>query len=614
MPIDGLVSGLDTDAIVSQLMELERVPRNQMANRRDVASAALEALRTIDAKLGSVSLAASALARPTGWTARVATSTDSTVATATANLGAAPTQLTFRVDALAAAHGIAAGGTVPTMGDVVAPSGSITLTIGGEAHVVDVGGGTLEEVIAAVNAAGLPVRAVAVNTGNGHRLQIDSTTTGAASAFTLDGLDPSLGGTVVTTEGADARITLGTGPGAYSVTSSTNAFTDITPGVSVVARAVSASPVTISVAADDAAIADRVSALVDAANAALEEITKQSAYDPETKRSALLTGDAGVRRISQTIIRAVTEAVGQSALGAPSLAGISLDRSGKFTFDRSKFLDAYASDPAAVERLFVAGGTSSADGLSFSGASGTTASGTAAVEITALPTAATISSDPMTWPADGGTTLSVRRSGNVVSYELAPGDTIDDAVAGLQAAIDEAGLGLVVTHDGSSLTVTSSVEGSSGSFDVAWDGATWYAALGTDIEGTIDGVPATGSGRTLTAGTGSPFAGLAVTYDGIDLGAVGSVSYEPGLAQRLVAAVAQARVPQGGALTSSTSMRQARIDTLTRSIEAYDRRLVGREAQLRAQYAALEVALGKLQSMGTWLSGQLAGLMSGQSR
>ncbi len=614
MPIDGLVSGLDTDAIVSQLIELERVPRNQMANRRDTAAAALEALRAIDAKLGSVSLAASALARPTGWAARVASSTDATVATATANLGTAASQLTFRVDALAAAHGLASTGTVPGMDGVVASSGSITVTIGGEAHSIDVGAGTLEEVVAAVNAAGLGVRAVAVNTGAGHRLQIDSTATGAASSFTLDGLDPSLGGTVVTTEGADARITLGTGPGAYSVTSASNAFSDITPGVSVVVKAVSTTPVTVSVSADDTAIADRVAALVEAANGALAEIAKQSAYDPETKRSALLTGDAGVRRIAQGLVRAVTDGVGQSELGAPSLAGISLDRSGKLVFDREKFLGAYAADPSGVERLFVAGGSASAAGLTFSGAGGTTAAGTADVEITSLPTAATIGSDPMTWPADGGTVLSIRRGGIVASYELLAGDTADDAIAGLQAAIDEAGLGLLVSHDGSAVTVTAGDVGSSGSFDVAWDGATWYAALGTDIAGTIDGVPATGSGRTLTAGTGSPYQGLAVTYDGVDLGAVGSVSYEPGLAQRLVSTVATSRAPQGGALTSSSTMRQARIDTLTRSIEAYDRRLVGREAQLRAQYAALEVALGKLQSMGTWLSGQLAGLMSSPSK
>jgi flagellar hook-associated protein 2 len=262
----------------------------------------------------------------------------------------------------------------------------------------------------------------------------------------------------------------------------------------------------------------------------------------------------------------------------------------------------------------VQGASASADDLSFAGASNTTGAGTAAVEITALPTAATLIGEAMVWPAPGGVTLSVRRGGTSVSYELQAGDTVADAVAGLQASIDSAGLEIVVSDDGSALTLTAAEVGSARSFDAAWDGVTWYAALGTDIAGTIDGKAATGQGRTLTASaTDSPYEGLAITYGGAALGPVGTVTYEPGLAQRLVSSVATARKPQGGALTSSTNLRESRMELLTRSIEAYDRRLVTREAQIRAQYAALEVALGKLQSTGTWLSGQLGALMSGSS-
>ncbi len=613
MPIDGLISGLDTNEIIAKLMELEAKPRIQMANRRDQASSALDSLKTIDIKLGAVSLAANALSRPSGWTMRSATSSNTGAATASASLGAAPTNLSFTVDSLARAHGLATGAAVGATTTVIASGGSITVDVGGVATVVPVGGGTLDEVAAAINGAGLKLRASTVNTGNGDRLQVDATTTGAATEFTLAGLDPVAGGTVVTTEAADARLTLGTGPGAYSVTSSTNVFTGVTPGLTIVAKSISTGPVEVTVASDATAIADRVSALVDAVNAALTEISTQTAYDPATKKASTLTGDAGVRRISQTLVRAVTDAVSQSGLGSAGLAGVSMDRSGKITFDRDTFTAKYAEDPAAVERLFVQGGTTSTPELAFVSGTDRTAAGQAAVEITALPTAATITSDPLTFPPAAPTTITFRRGGITASYEVQVTDSAADAVQGLQSALDAAEMGITISESGGALTALADAEGDAASFEVAWDGSTYFATFGTDIAGTIDGEPATGKGRSLVA-TAPPFTGLEVAYRGLALGPAGTVDYGPGLAQRLLVAVADARAASGGTLTSSTATRQGRIDLLTRSLEAYDRRLVSREAQLRKQYAALEVALGKLQSSGNWLTGQLSSLQANSSR
>lgn len=131
---------------------------------------------------------------------------------------------------------------------------------------------------------------MAVNTGTGYRLQFSASATGAASTFTVDGLDPVLGGTVVTAVGADARITIGEGAGAYAVTSPSNSFADVLPGVTVRAVSASVNPVTVTVDGNADALADKVSALVDAANAALAEIAAKSAYDTKTNKGGPLTG------------------------------------------------------------------------------------------------------------------------------------------------------------------------------------------------------------------------------------------------------------------------------------------------------------------------------------
>ena len=104
----------------------------------------------------------------------------------------------------------------------------------GIAHDITTGGGTLKEVVTAINGstADTGVKATAVKVADGsYRLIAESTKTGAASSFTLtngDGTD-LLGGATVRT-GTDAQISMGLG---ITATSSTNTFTDLVPGVSL---------------------------------------------------------------------------------------------------------------------------------------------------------------------------------------------------------------------------------------------------------------------------------------------------------------------------------------------------------------------------------------------
>lgn len=88
MPIDGLVSGLDTNSIITQLMDIERKPRDLMATRRDNAQAAIDAFKTIETKLAAVTSAAADLQRASGWNLRTATTSATDVVTASVTAGA----------------------------------------------------------------------------------------------------------------------------------------------------------------------------------------------------------------------------------------------------------------------------------------------------------------------------------------------------------------------------------------------------------------------------------------------------------------------------------------------------------------------------------------------
>jgi flagellar hook-associated protein 2 len=134
----------------------------------------------------------------------------------------------------------------------------------------------------------------------------------------------------------------------------------------VKAQAAGDAPVSVGVAADVDGIAAKVQALVDNANVVLNEIASQSKSKSGEVAAGPLVGDSAMRKLSQDILSAVTSGVaglGSSGTASLSDVGVSVDRSGKLTFDKQKFTDAYKADPANTQKYFAsysdkAGGTS----------------------------------------------------------------------------------------------------------------------------------------------------------------------------------------------------------------------------------------------------------------
>jgi flagellar hook-associated protein 2 len=227
-------------------------------------------------------------------------------------------------------------------------SGGLRVGTATTTSVVVAAGATLSDVTKAISASTAGVNATAVGvSSSAYRLQLTSTTTGSASDVTVSGggLDTALGSMQVLTAGTDTVLRVGTGPGAFDVTSSTNTVTGLLPGVTITAlKADPSTQVAIDVTSDSSGIADKMAALVAAANAALAYIDKQSAYDAESKTGGPLVGDSMSRDLRQQ----VTDAVIGTSANTPALNGVSVGRDGTVSFDRAAFLAAYGKDPAAV--------------------------------------------------------------------------------------------------------------------------------------------------------------------------------------------------------------------------------------------------------------------------
>jgi flagellar hook-associated protein 2 len=498
-------------------------------------------------------------------------------------------------------------------------AGTLDVTLSGGLRVGDVdvavvstGDRSLSAVAAAITGAGAGVNAAAVKVGTDQwRLQLTSTKTGEDAQIAIDtSALTGLGGMIESSQAVNAQITIGSGAGAYTVEASGNTFTDVMPGVTLTAKEVSASQVTVSVERDDEAIAGDVSNMISSINDLLADIKVQTRTDPTAGTSGPLAGNATIRQLADQMRDALANQVVGLSLSLPSGVGIQRTSDGSFKFDRSAFLDAIADDPAAVSRLFSRGGTDTGDAV-FAAADRFTVSGSYAVEVTTAATRATSAT-----LFDGGgtaTRVGVRVGTTTATVDVQLGQSVDQIIDDLNQAFAASDLAIVAETDGTGLRIRAEEWGTNGDFELNTDVlgvGTWDALAGTDVAGTIDGIVADGHGRRLTLGTSvdSNAAGLGIDIaDGVT-GALGNVEYLPGIAARVVEVTSALTETGTGLLTTAKEFAEARIEDFGDQIQRLEDRLTTREINMRRQWAAFQTVLSGLQSQGDWLGGQLASL------
>ena len=469
--------------------------------------------------------------------------------------------------------------------------------------VVSTGSGSVSDVVAAINGANVGVKATSVQSGvQQWRLQISSNTTGAAGAVAVDqSVFDGVGGMVVSQAAQDASLTFGEGAGAYSVESSTGVFDGVVSGWKITPKTVSTSPVTISVARDDAGVVAKVQALVNAANDALAELKKQSARGtPGGNNSGPLSGDATVRSLVSSI---------SSAFSGTGIDGVSISRTNTVAFDAKKFLAAYQADPSGTVSKLARKAVITGSNMQYVAATAATAAGTYAVS---LSRAATKAESTTEYPggASGVETILVTRGSTSASYTTTAGESAQSIASGLQRAIDKAGMSITASSDGG-VKLSAGSYGSAGGFSTRWTTTgSVDAYAGLDAAGTIDGDTATGSGQylSLPASSTSKAKGLRLLVSSSSIGAVGTVTYATGIAGSVAVALTSALNTLGGSISLAENARTSRVKGFNTQIASMERRANAREDSLRRQYAALDSNIGKMKSQQAALSSAIGSL------
>lgn len=353
---DGIVSGLNTSQIVDQLVAIESRPMLFTQQRQKQFQDQITSITNLTAKLSTASSAAFDLKGDTGWTPVKASTSDASVATATGTSAATVGSVTFTIGSLAHQSTFLSSSGVADATTAGVFTGSLHLSVGsGTSTAIDIGDGSLNAVINGINNAGVGITATSVKDGSNYRLQLVANTPGAGNDIhiTPSEIPAGLGTMTQLYAASSASITLGSGPSAVTITSSTNQVDGLLPGVSI-SLLKEGGTVTIGATRDAESVAKKVQAMVDAVNGYMAEMRTQTKYDQASNKAGPLLGISAVRETTDTIHQAITNAIGSHT---PNEVGIGLDKQGNMTFDTAAFTAAYLADPSSVSAMFKADST-----------------------------------------------------------------------------------------------------------------------------------------------------------------------------------------------------------------------------------------------------------------
>jgi flagellar hook-associated protein 2 len=366
----GLASGLDTDAIIKGLMEVERQPLKRLEAEKEFQEVRLGAYEQFQNTLKSLNDAVGELYL--GSKVReTSVSVSGSEVTASVN-GASPGSFQVAVEQLAQVQKSVTQDAFASRSDGIFGTGSLTLTAGdgvvsqgaeGTVHSIsiDESNNSLSGIMEAINSGTDEhgITAAIIDNGNegGDRYYLMLTGADSSTEFTLESslsggeasmvLDPP----VQNAQDAVAYID------GVQVTSKTNTIEGAVSGLTLNLASVSpddgsggleASTVTITTNTDS--LVEKMEAFANAYNEAVSFVTAQSQIGDSS--AGILAGDVGLNSAKRRLQNLLTTPVeGNQTYQTLSQLGFSTNRDGTVNFDKSALESAMADDFGEVARL-----------------------------------------------------------------------------------------------------------------------------------------------------------------------------------------------------------------------------------------------------------------------
>ena len=659
-------TNLDVSSIVAQLMTVEKRPLNALNIKEASYQAKLSAFGSIKGALSSFQSILSGLSNITKFQALKATSSDTSIFTATASsIAVAGTYSLDAVTKLAQSQKLAASGQASST--AVIGNGTLTFdfgTISGatvdgagkytgatftsngagtKTVTIDASNNSLQGIRDAINVAKIGVTATIINDGgtSPYRLALTSDSIGKTNSIKISvvesgatGLDALLAHDPAGLPAAQHLAETATAQNAefkvdgIAVSKASNTVTDVIKGVTLNLQKIMATPVSLTIVRETATVKSSVDGFVKAYNDLNKTLKDVSAYNSATKQGAILQGDSTVRTLQSQIRAVLATPVSNTggSLSTLSQIGVSFQKDGTLALDASKLDTAITNNFNDLASLFAAVGKASDSLVSYSSAATTTKPGSYAVNATTLATqgntVGNFNLNPGLSIIAASTTINVTLDDVSASVALAAGNyTATQLSAMIQSAINgtsafsSANSSVAATIDGSGfLTLNSNRYGSSSIISLSSGAGTPVSAFmgtatnitGLDVAGTIDGGAATGSGQFLTSSAGNS-TGIKLQINGGLTGARGTLSYSQGYAYSLND-LSTSLLASSGSLDGRTTGINSSIKDIGKQRDVLNIRMAAIEKRYRTQFTALDSLLSSMNQTSTYLTQQLANL------
>jgi flagellar hook-associated protein 2 len=629
--VSGLTSGINSAAIINALVAANAASDDVVEGEELTKKEQLASLTQYNTLMLSAQLDLSALQTPSTFQDWQATSSNTTaISTASAGGTAVPGTYELNVLQVAQAEQLATAGQSSETSSL--GTGTVQIQVGnGPVNSLDFSaGGSLNDIATAINNANVGVIASVVNDGSSspYRLVLQSSSTGAANTILAQGsggLSSLFTGMTTLTNAADAQISIGgssSGTSAITLDQASNTFTNVIPGVSITAQQ-QANNITVNVASNPTSAVTAITNFVNDYNSALTFFNQESAYNASTGVGGPLISDSDLRANLNSITEALTGAVPglPSSLNNLSALGITINESdGTLDIDQSTLSAAVSANPNQVMQMFNNGATSTNNAVQFANLTDDTdVSKPFTVNITQAATQAVVGS---TGPVAASTTiddtdnaLDMTINGQSVAVTLTNGTYTAAQLAqqvqtAVNAQVPDTGDDIAVSvGTNGALDLRSSYYGSNQTIQVLPSstaasalGLSTSEAQGTDVEGTIDGVAATGQGQLLNGATGTAAAGLTLQVTAsVPVSGVTVTPYK-GLAEQANELFNQVTDNTTGMLSTEETAVNTSITDLSDQVTQQNASLVAQRVMYEQEFTEMETLISSYQSQGNYLT------------
>ncbi len=358
--VDGIVSGIDTTAIVDKLVAAATIPKNVMETHMTALTAKKEAYAGLSSRMDDLKTALEKMDTIGELAAATGTSADETIVGVATTGAAVKGRYAITVTQLAAATTNVSDGVADkdAIGSVATGTMSITVGTTTTAVTIDATNSNLADLASSINETVDGVTAYVMDTGDAtapYRLVIVGNDTGAANAVTVDttGMDATTGTVPTfseTTTAADAQLTVN----GVAVTSPDNVVDTVVSGVTFTLNDVtSTSPVNVNVAADTDTMVATFQAFVDSYNAVMSHVRSNRAFDQDKSIKGPFVGEGAVSslmaKMQAVLSKQYTTGSSLHALGG---MGFSTQQNGDIELDVDELTAALAAHPDDVLELF----------------------------------------------------------------------------------------------------------------------------------------------------------------------------------------------------------------------------------------------------------------------